>query len=166
MKKLHVHNHIIRWRFIASYCAILIIPSIIAAQGKINIGVGADLLEYYNISFRYQGDQTQYALGIGALRNEYENRLSISTSFYYHFDGTSILTSRRPWYGKITINYNKYDNDYLYSEPDNLSAGLRVGRDFNLSKKLAINSDIGFSIGRIGGVSFYPTTGIWLFYRI
>lgn len=157
-----------RWILIILLVGICAMSSTISSQGKINIGIGADLLEYYNISLRYQGVQTQFALGIGknGFNNEYENRLSISASVYYHFDGISSLTSRRLWYGKITINYIKHDYSYNRDELIDLTAGLRVGRDFNLSEKLGLNADIGFNFGKISGIRFYPSAGIWLFYRI
>lgn len=158
-----------RWISTLLMYYIFAIPVTTNAQSKLNVGIGADLNELYNISIRYQAEQTQYALGIGTLSAKYENILSISASWYYHFHGVSTYTSRRPWYGKVVMNYLRYE--YLdfspYDKRERLLIGLRVGRDFNLSKRLAINSDIGFNLGSFDIDYGFPfSSGIWLFYRL
>jgi len=158
-----------RWISTLLMYYIFAIPMTTNAQSKLNVGIGADLSEKYNISIRYQAEQTQYALGIGTSTGKYENILSISASWFYHFHGVSTYTSRRPWYGKVVMNYLRYEYMYFspYDRKNHFSIGLRVGRDFNLSKRLAINSDIGFNFGSYDiDVQFPFSSGIWLFYRI
>jgi hypothetical protein len=165
------HRSLKEYCIIFLFSSIYITPSFVFAQSKLNIGIGVDLLETYNVSFRYQGEQTQYALGVGtnSFNNEYEKILSISAGWYYHFHGVSTYTSKRPWYGRVVANYlrREYMNFFPNDKRNHLSIGLRVGREFNLSKRLAINSDIGFNFGGVDiDIPLGFSSGIWLFYRL
>lgn len=174
MKFKNSNKSIRRWIFALLMYYIFAIPMTTNAQSKLNVGIGADLNELYNISIRYQAEQMQYALGIGTLTDEYENRISVSASMYYHFDGISNLTNRRLWYGRVSLIYNKQEREFSQTENNSLFFGIRVGRDFNITKRLGINTEIGLrSINILKSYNLYSDEfsilfggGIWLFYRL
>jgi hypothetical protein len=156
-----------RWIFALLMYYIFAVPITSNAQSILNVGIGAGLQEGYNVSIRYQAEQTQYALGIGTLKGEFEKRVSVSASMYYHFDGISTLTSRRLWYGKVNIIYYNYDYEFSSFDINSFSFGISVGRDFNITKRLGINSDVGFNLGNFENADIpFIGAGIWLFYRL
>ncbi|HSI78097.1 MAG TPA: hypothetical protein VK957_19525 [Lunatimonas sp.] len=149
-------------------------------QEKLNISTGLGMPELLNIGVRYQIDQTQLGLSVGSMPlGSNENIVSISGDVYYHFGGFSELSNRRLWYGRIGLNYLRDENvnridKYVY-------LNTRLGRDFNISKKIGIGIDFGAifqlsnevimkkpSSGWSIGFDFpvLPSLGIGLFYRI
>jgi len=149
-------------------------------QEKVNISAGIGLPELLNIGVRYQLDQAQIGLSIGSMPVKDESLISLSGDFYYHFGGSSKFSDIRPWYGRIGLNYVRDETEtsvdkYLYLI-------LRIGRDFNLSKKFGINIDAGLGpqlfhdeIMKKPSTSWFnldfefpviPALGICLFYRI
>ncbi|MBK9042970.1 MAG: hypothetical protein IPN97_07160 [Saprospiraceae bacterium] len=169
MKALFVQNCIRGWVFNFILVGIFLIPILSSAQSKINIAIGADIWEGYNASIRYQTEQSQLALGVGKSRFIYghENDLNISASFFYHFHGVSNFTTRRIWYGKMSIIYSRFQEYVDGPEMDGLTFGVRFGRDFNLSKRVALSADIGLNYGTADSVKI-PLfgAGICLLYRI
>lgn len=156
-----------RWIFTLLMYYSFAIPMTTNAQSILNVGIGADVQEGYNISIRYQAEQTQYALGVGTQKDEFEKRISVSASMCYHFDGISTLTTRRLWYGKVNIVYYNHDYEFSGFDTSSFSLGIRVGMDFNITERLGLNSDVGFSLGNSDSVDI-PLIGggIWLYYRL
>ncbi len=143
------------------------------------MSVGIGLPELLNIGIRYQLQQTQIGISFGSMPVKDESIFSLSSDVYYNFGGISELSSRRPWYGKIGLNYlwdeTKFFIDkYLY-------LNLRIGRDFNISQKIGIDVEAGLGLQLLhdtiekeppGWLNFnfdipvLPSIGICLFYRI
>jgi len=150
-------------------------------QEDVNISTGFGFPELINIGVRYQSNQTQIGLSIGAMPlGSNENIISISGDIYYHFGGFSELSNRRPWYGRIGLNYLRDENENIIDKYFFLNT--RLGRDFNISKKIGIEIDVG-AIFRLSNKEIrkkpssgwnidtkppvvFPSLGIGLFYRI
>ena len=150
-------------------------------QEKVNISAGFGIPELLNIGVRYQSNQTQIGLSVGLIPlGSNENIISILGDVRYHFGGFSELSSRRPWYGRIGLNYLRDEtgsniDKYLY-------LNTRIGRDFNISNKIGIEIDVGAGFqlsherirkkppGWLSNIDIkvpvIPSIGIGLFYRI
>ena len=107
------------------------------AQDKVNISVGFGSPEVLNAGVRFQLDQTQLGFSLGTLGN----MISASGDVFYHFGGASDLSSRRSWYGRIGLNYQRDEQEnfiekFLWISP-------RIGRDFNISQEIGIALDAG-----------------------
>ncbi len=147
-------------------------------QDKVNMSVGIGLPELLNIGVRYQLDQTQIGISFGSIPGN--DIISISSDVYYHFGGFSELSNRRPWYGKVGLNYFRDETETIIDQYIYLN--LRVGRDINISEKIGIEIDAGaiFQLSRekirkkpsSGWLDFdlefpvLPSVGIGVFYRI
>lgn len=136
-------------------------------QEKINISAGIGFPEAINVGIRYQLSQTQLGISIGSFPAKDESIISISGDIYYHFGGLSELSSRRPWYARIGLNYFRDEKisiwEYSYFN-------LRVGRDFNISKKFGIELDSGIGLRLMDtsdwDIPVIPSFGLGLFYRM
>lgn len=150
-------------------------------QEKVNVSAGFGLPELLNIGVRYQSNQTQIGLSIGSMPlGSSRNIISILGDVYYHFGGFSKLSNRRPLYGRFGLNYLRDETEsridkYLY-------LNMRLGRDFNLSKKVGIGIDAGalFELYHQEirkkpssswlnidfGFPVIPSLGVGLFYKI
>jgi hypothetical protein len=148
-------------------------------QEKINISAGFDLPEGLNLGLHFQLKQAQIRIGVGTIPIKDESFISVSSDVYYHFAGLSELSNRRPWYGRIGLNYLRDESKKVFDK--DLYLNLRVGRDFNISRKFGIEFDAGAgfllfherirkesSSGWNLDFSFpvLPSFGICLFYRI
>lgn len=113
-------------------------------QEKVNISAGIGIPELANIALRYQMKQSQLGIGVGTLPDPREKSLVLNSDFFYHFAGQSKLSDRRPWYLKLGAFYLREESDpsinkYIFIAP-------RLGRDFNLSKKVGVGLDVGFAV--------------------
>ncbi len=129
----------------------------IFGQGKVSFSVGFGLPEALNISIRYQiFNQSKIGLSGGWWQNE----ISFSGDYYYHFSGSSKFSDMRPWYGRLGLNHVL---DYW------TGTYLRVGRDFNLFKPFGISIDAGLMYNlthrKQGLQPLIIVYGINLFYR-
>jgi hypothetical protein len=144
-------------------CILMIITFLFSSGGqmfgqeKVAISTGFGLPEALNIGLRYQIlDQAKIGLSVGW----WENEISLSGDYYYHFSGSSKFSDIHPWYGRIGLNCipNWWTNSYL-----------RIGRDFNLSKYIGISIDAGlmynFIYRKHGLHPLITTYGVSLFYR-
>ena len=129
----------------------------IFGQGKVSLSTGFGLPEALNISLRYQiMNQSKIGVSVGWWQNE----ISFSGDYYYHFNGSSKFSDMHPWYGRFGLSHvlDWWTGTYL-----------RVGRDFNLSKSFGINIDAGlmynFTYRQHGNVPMFIVYGINLFYR-
>ncbi len=150
------------------------------AQEKINISIGYGLPELLNIGLRYQADQAQFGISYGFIPGYEENIFSISGDFYLHFAGSSELSERRPWYFRLGLAYLKDETSSRITKYTYFP--LRIGRDFNFSKKIGTAIDLGvfFELSKNETMkgptsswwdfdldySILPSIGITLFYRI
>jgi hypothetical protein len=148
-------------------------------QEKLNISIGMGLPELLNVGVRYQLEQAQIGISFGSMPVKDESLISVSGDVYYHFGGLSELSNRRPWYGRIGLNYFREETKTFVDK--NIYLNLRIGRDINFSKKIGIDIDAGafFQLfhDRINkepssGWNFdleipvLPSLGIGLFYRL
>jgi len=110
-------------------------------QGKVNISAGFGIPELLNIGVRYQLNQVQIGLSVGSMPVEDESIISILGDVRYHFGGYSKLSSRRPWYGRVGLNYIRDETEYKIDKYIYLNS--RIGREFNISNKIGIEIDAG-----------------------
>lgn len=152
----------------------------VSAQEKASVSAGIGIPELLNVGLRYRFDRTQAGLSIGSMPvHSNEGILSVCGNFKYNVGDPSPLTQVRPWYGKIGINYLRDKNDYKIDEYFYLNP--RIGREFNLSRKMGMELDLGAIImlnhaetirqtsnGWDIAVEFpvLPSIGISLFYRL
>ena len=152
------------------------------AQKKVNITTGIGIPELLNLGVYYQLDQVQMGLSVGSIPVGSDDKLlSISGDVFYHFGGSSELSNRRPWYGRLGLNYLREETEYSIIKYTHLN--IRVGRDLNISTNLGIRLGAGgfFEVIRkekrkkpkpSGGlnlnfdVPIIPSLGIGLFYKI
>ena len=97
--------------------------------------------EGINAGLHFQIKQAQIRIGFGIMPLKDESFISVSGDFYYHFAGFSELSSRRPWYGRIGLDYLHDETKYVIDK--SLYLNLRIGRDFNISEKIGIGIDAG-----------------------
>ncbi|NTW24993.1 MAG: hypothetical protein HGA37_09855 [Lentimicrobium sp.] len=148
---------------------------LVFGQEKFNISAGVGMPELINIGLRYQLDQCQIGLSLGLLPDDF----SVCGDVYYHFAGLSEFSCRRPWYGRIGLNYLREDTDYYIDKY--LYLNIRLGRDFNISNKFGIELEGGVLIQIRNEVIMkkpssnwlldlefpvLPSPGIGLFYRL
>ena len=132
---------------------------LLSGQEKVNITTGIGLPEFLNIGLRFQLKQSQVGFSIGTWPlASGEKIMSGSGDFLYHFGGFSELSNRRPWFGRIGVNYLRDETEYRIDKYFYLNT--RVGRDFNISKKIGITLDVG-AIFQLGSETIRkkPSTG-------
>ncbi|PZX60253.1 hypothetical protein LV84_00525 [Algoriphagus ratkowskyi] len=144
----------------------LITPLLILSQighsqqrEKINISIATGHNEGFNLGVRYQLNQMQVGLAFGTDFNKKKeiNKPEIYTGeFFYHFAGTADLSQRKPWYLRNGIVLRKEDYNHTDLRTFNWSYNLRIGREFNISRKIGISLDGGI-ITRLG--TKYKKTG-------
>jgi hypothetical protein len=116
----------------------------ISGQNKVNISTGIGIPELFNVGLGYQIEQVQTGIVFGFMTSKDDRLSSVSVDGYYHFAGFSELSDRRPWYGRIGLNYlqdetKTFVDKYLY-------LNSRIGRDFNISNRIGIEIDAGIII--------------------
>ncbi len=116
---------------------LFVFNQLVIGQEKFNISAGFGVPELINIGLRYQVDQCQLGLSLGLMPHDF----SVCGDVYYHFAGLSELSARRPWYGRIGLNYLKEETEYYIDKY--LYLNIRLGRDFNISNKFGIELDGG-----------------------
>ena len=110
-------------------------------QEKVNISAGIGVLELINLGVKFQLNQSQIGFGVGFMPAEDESVYSFHGDYYFHFAGKSKLSTRRPWYGKFGLNYFRDETkSTIYNY---LFLNLKVGRDFNISKRVGIALEAG-----------------------
>ncbi|MGA2408444.1 MAG: hypothetical protein ABSF81_17085 [Bacteroidales bacterium] len=113
-----------------------------SGQKNVNISAGFGLPELLNIGVRYQLEQVQIGLSVGSIPvKKDESIFSVSGDVFYHFGGYSKLSTRHPWYGRVGLDYLKDETETLLDKY--LYLNSRIGRDFNISKKIAIEIEAG-----------------------
>jgi hypothetical protein len=111
-------------------------------QEKINVTWGIGFPELLNFGVRYEMGQTQIGVNYGSIPHTgAEEWFSISSDVYYHFGGMTRLSERRPWYARTGLNYVR--DETTSSIENDLFLNVRIGRDFNISKKVGVEIDAG-----------------------
>lgn len=122
----------------------LLVTPMAVGQEKFNIAAGWGSPELLNVGLRYQTGQSQLGVSAGFFPGRYEKSYSVGADYFYHIGARSVLSDRRPWYGRISFyNYTMED------EYEKLNFNLlvpRIGKDFNLSPNVGISADIGVSL--------------------
>lgn len=113
-------------------------------QEKFNISVGLGAPELLNLGIRYQMGQSQLGLSAGFLPGSYDKDFAVGADYFYHFTGTSFLSPRRLWYGRVGLYNYAFEDDF--QETNLLLLVPRIGKDFNFSPKLGISADAGVSL--------------------
>lgn len=113
-------------------------------RDKLNVSIGIGPNESSDIGLRFQKNQMQYGIGIGAdfSQRRGTNRPEIFTGeFFYHFAGKSELSTRRPWYSRNGLILFIGESSSLRTFTWLLNT--RIGRDFNISKRIGVSLDAG-----------------------
>lgn len=108
---------------------------------KYYVSAGVGVMELYNIGFSYLFDHIQIGVYIGS-GNKGSGIYSGAVDLRYHFGKDSKLSNRSSWYIKGgLVHYLRINDTESYIYLNN-----RIGRDFNLSKRLGIYFEIGGNI--------------------
>ena len=146
-------------------------------QEKVNISAGVGIMELINLGVRFQLNQSQIGFGVGFFPVANESVTSFHGDFYYHFAGKSKLSIRRPWYGKVGLNYFRDETESTINKY--IFLNLKVGREINISKRFGIALEAGGLVqlmyikvektpSNTWGleVPIIPGFGVGLFYRL
>jgi len=165
-----------------SLVILLCVSSNSLAQEKINLSAGFGILELANIGIRYQFEQAQIGLSLGTFPLSRNRQIySVLGDLFLHLGGSSELSKRKPWYIRFGLVY-LYKN---FGTQNHLYINSRLGREFNISKKVGLYIDFGGNINLVnsrednipepieptccqGGpyeYTFIPAVGAGIFYR-
>lgn len=150
-------------------------------QEKVNLYVTTGVPEIINIGARYQFQQAQVGVGFFVIPHGKGTNYSISTDALIHLWGESKLSNRKPWFFKMGFTYVYNESEESIEKWTFLDT--RLGRDFNISKKMGISFGLGLAFlltyeEEIKKVSkdwdlidssdwpIWPSIGITLFYRL
>lgn len=146
-----------------------------SGQDKINLSAGFGLPELLNVGVRYQLNQSQVGISIGAFKED----IAVTGDFYQHIAGSSKFSNRRPLYTRVGMTYLWNDGNNFLDQY--LILALRVGRDFNISKNFGFQVGLGaffevlhhetkkvsYNYGRGTDFDiFIPAFGLTIFYRL
>jgi hypothetical protein len=111
-------------------------------QGNGNITAGFGFLDFINAGIRYNKGQMQVGVAAGIMPVKNESITSASFNIWYHFIGTSALSERKPWYGRVGLAY-LHDKKKDHFNDKLLFLDVRGGREFNISENFGISIDAG-----------------------
>lgn len=146
-------------------------------QGGVNITAGFGFPETINVGLRYEKGQSQIGVAGGFLPATDERITNVSITFWHHFIGSSGFTERRPWFGRLGVDYI---SDKMEGSPADklVFLDLRGGREFNISSNFGISLDAGIAYklyaeagdSELGQFIFdlawaLPAGGISIFYK-
>lgn len=109
------------------------------AQEKINLKAGFGIPDLLNVGARYQVNQFQFGFYIGGYPIDGAKTITFSSDASYHFAGQSKHSERRPWFVRSGITYLRDESENYFT--NELYYNLRIGREFNLSKKFGLELD-------------------------
>jgi len=148
----------------------------VAGQERTKVTLGFGIPELINIGFRTQINQSEAGLSLGFFPPEedswvisWEKMFSVCGDYYFHFAGKSRFSDLRPFYARAGLNYWKIE--WEENDIDNcLSTQIRLGRDFNFSKKTGMSLDAGVlihlnEVNDAWGYVVGYAAGINLFYK-
>ena len=109
---------------------------------------GFGFTELANIGFQYQNEQTKYGFSIGIIPWSEDTYLSILCDIHLHFGEFSKLSNSKPWYFRFGLDYYKIKktNEGSYKIQEMIYLIFRIGREFNISKKMGFYFDLGANI--------------------
>lgn len=165
------------------YCCISLVflfsfKSHTLGQEKINLSVGFGILEFANVGVRFQIKQSQIGFSVGTYLWSNDPIFSFLADLHLHFGDLSKLSDRKPWYMRFGLVYV-----YPILHKKDLYLNIRIGREFNLSKKVGLYVDLGGNIemtkkikenfpketGPTGGPQeypFIPAIGVGIFFKL
>jgi hypothetical protein len=144
-----------------------------SGQEKISVSAGIGYPELINAGIKYQAlDQARIGLSIGWFPPfdsgylDFNNTLSFSGDFYFHFAGSSKYSDLRPWYGRVGFNIILELQQPSDVDPiDCLDSYIRIGRDLYIDKNSGISLDAGIGCNFYTETYFFPALGVCYFYR-
>ncbi len=113
----------------------------LSAQKKYILSTGFGIPELLNIGLSYHYDQFQIGMSVGTMPVPDEHIITVAGDIRYHFGGSSGLSDRRPWYGRIGLNYLKDETKNYIDKYSYLNT--RIGREFNITNRFGIAIDAG-----------------------
>lgn len=117
-------------------------------QEKINLSIGFGIYELANVGVRYQFQQTQIGFSVGTVPWSDVRGFSVLGDIYFHFGDISELSCRKQWYIRLGLTYlhskETFENSYLIKNFFYLNS--RIGREFNISKKIGLYVDLGVNL--------------------
>ncbi|MDF0705792.1 MAG: hypothetical protein VX772_06415 [Bacteroidota bacterium] len=127
-------------------CLVVLIHFNSYGQEKVNVAATIGAPDLIGIGVRFQMRQSQIGLsyGFATINDSYDKTYIISAEYFNHFSGQSKFTNRRPWYFRGGFNYMVDEDDYY--KDTYLYTSLRLGRDFNVSKKIGFTFDLGLMV--------------------
>jgi len=135
----------------------------IVGQVKKDLAIGIGNPELTNIGLRLQIVDIQLGFGIGIVPSANGLLTTTSFEFYWNYAGSSKLSTRKPWYGKLFYSIIRDNNPISINRLFTLN--LRLGRELNISRKVGFSLDIGpiFELSRSstqpGGFYHPPEVG-------
>lgn len=150
-------------------------------QEKVNLYATIGVPETINIGARYQFEQAQAGVGFFVMPHDEGTNYFVSADALIHLWGESELSNRKPWFFKTGFTY--LYNETAESIEKWTFLDTRIGRDFNISRKVGISFGLGLAFRltydeEIKKVSedwdffdtsdwpIWPSIGITLFYRL
>lgn len=151
--------------------------SVVSGQGNVSITAGFGFPDLLNAGIRYQIGRAQIGISAGFMPVAGESVTSALFDVHYHFAGSSALSARQPWYGRLGLSYlhdkkeGSFDEKFVF-------VGIRAGREFNISEHFGIAIDAGLMYKLYSDVeendlarlidsitTGFPAGGLGLFYR-
>ncbi len=161
---------------VAVACTFLNVAAV-SGQGNVSITAGLGFPDLVNAGIRYQIGQAQIGMSAGFMPVEGESVTSALLDVWYHFAGSSELSARKPWYGRLGLAYLHDKKEGSFNEKF-VFIGMRAGREFNVSQHFGISLDAGLmyklysdveenDLARLidSIITGFPAGGIGLFYR-
>jgi hypothetical protein len=111
------------------------------AQPKVNVSVGAGIVEQYHVGLNLEISQWQVGLVAGGNESVGYSRRSAGWSLSYHFWGRNQKHAQKNWYLSTGINYLHRQIDYFNYH--HFFVNSRLGRTFNFSPKFGLALEVG-----------------------
>lgn len=138
MKSLYT----LKFLFLSLFFMLATLP--VMGQEKVNISAGLGAPELLNLGIRHQMGQSQLGLSAGIAPGSDDKAFSVGVDYFYHAFGSTSLSPRRPWYGRIGLYHYAFEDEFQDTKLWLLVP--RIGKDFNLSPKVGIAADAGVSL--------------------
>ncbi|MBL0084376.1 MAG: hypothetical protein IPP37_18960 [Saprospiraceae bacterium] len=109
-----------------------------SAQKKLSLVAGAGFPELFHLGARYQIKQSQVGISLGLASH---SATTFTADYFYHYSKESSLSSRKVWYMRWNYTLLKEKDEYEIIKTSTL--GMRIGREFNITKSFGIGLDAG-----------------------
>lgn len=149
---------------------------------KFNIYGGFGLPELFHLGVRMQRTNGQIGLSLGYAPTDLsddEHAFTVTADYLRNFGGESKWSTRQPWFWRAGLVYLHDATRYRINH--DVFANIRIGREFNISKRSGVAFDLGVftsvfhrkTIRMEGGSRFIfslpdvlPSAGLVYFYRL